>query len=303
MQAVAPHAQANVVNIPAPTAQPTGGPVAPPQAPVVPAGGAPDPMPPPPPGSAQGSMIDFDNMSAGGSSTTSVPSVQANGPHQWVPNGGFHLLDLTSLTDTVAYEMWKNTIGFFHLSRCMDELIMLITYQLLGSTTTLGSCPWSMKCFDTQIGYTMMRLAMAFPHAMPTEWAEKTRKTCFLSRLHPNLKSALAWEMCLDGGGHQMTYEEKDLWGTRHCDLWTPHELVWVDCLAQQQLWGHVRWGHSDEGVVHHQAGPQRTHEALQYPDWLHNDEAGHGLSTCHACRVSRGNQEDLLPEWAVPQP
>ena len=26
-----------------------------------------------------------------------------------------------------------------------------------------------MKCFDTQIGYAMMRLAAVFPHAMPTE--------------------------------------------------------------------------------------------------------------------------------------
>ena len=66
----------------------------------------------------------------------------------------------------------------------------------------------SVKCFDTHIGYTMMRLATAFPHAMPTERAEETRKTHFLSRLHPNLKSALAWEMCLDGGSQQMTYEE-----------------------------------------------------------------------------------------------
>ena len=59
----------------------------------------------------------------------------------------------------------------------------------------------SVKHFDTQIGYVMMRLAAAFPHAMPTEWAEETRKTHFLSGLCPNLKSALAWEMCLDGGG------------------------------------------------------------------------------------------------------
>ena len=43
---------------------------------------------------------------------------------------------------------------------------------------------------------------------MPTERAEETRKTHFLSGLHPNLKSALAWEMCLDGGSWQMTYEE-----------------------------------------------------------------------------------------------
>ena len=66
----------------------------------------------------------------------------------------------------------------------------------------------SVKCFDTQIGYAMMRLAAAFPHARPAKWAEETRKTCFLSGLCPNLKSTLAWEMCLDGGGRQMTYEE-----------------------------------------------------------------------------------------------
>ena len=49
---------------------------------------------------------------------------------------------------------------------------------------------------------------MAFLHAMPAAWAEETRKTHFLSGLHPNLKSVLAWEMCLDGGRCQMTYEE-----------------------------------------------------------------------------------------------
>ena len=58
----------------------------------------------------------------------------------------------------------------------------------------------SVKCFDTQISYAMMRLAAAFPHTMPAEWAEETRKTHFLSGLLPNLKSTLAWEMCLDGG-------------------------------------------------------------------------------------------------------
>ena len=66
----------------------------------------------------------------------------------------------------------------------------------------------SVKHFDTHIGYVMMRLAAAFLHAMPAERAKETRKTCFLSRLCPNLKSTLAWEMCLDGGGQQMTYEE-----------------------------------------------------------------------------------------------
>ena len=58
----------------------------------------------------------------------------------------------------------------------------------------------SVKHFDTCISYTMMRLAAAFPHAMPMEQAGETRKTHFLSGLRPNLKSTLAWEMCLDGG-------------------------------------------------------------------------------------------------------
>ena len=172
------------------------------------AGGAPDPTPPPPPGSALGSVIDFDNMSIGGSSTASTPSVQGHAPYLQVPNGGFHLLDLTSLTDTVAYEMWKNTISFFHLSGCTDELIMPITYQsikgdvaldimthgphmnlhelithlnnnfgvmsdedtLMKELYTIKQGPKEpVKHFDTQINYVMMRLAMAFPHAVPTE--------------------------------------------------------------------------------------------------------------------------------------
>ena len=99
--------------------------------------------------------------------------------------------------DTVAYEMWKNTI---------DKLIMPITYQsikgdvaldiithrphmnlhelitwfnnnfgvmsnedtLMKKLYTIKQGPKEpMKCFDTQIGCAMMRLAVAFPHAMP----------------------------------------------------------------------------------------------------------------------------------------
>ena len=147
----------------------------------------------------------------------------------------------------MAYEMWKNTISFFYLSGCTDELIMPITYQsikgdvaldivthgphmnlceliacldnnfgvmsdedtLMKELYTIKQGPKEpVKCFDTQISYAMIRLATAFPHAIPVEQAEETRKTCFLSGLHPNLKSTLAWEMCLDGGGCQMTYKE-----------------------------------------------------------------------------------------------
>ena len=143
--------------------------------------------------------------------------------------------------------MWKNTIGFFHLSGRTDELIMPIVYQSIKGDVALDivthephmnlreligqlnnnfevmsdedtlmkelytikqGTKESVKCFDTQIGYVMMRLAAAFPHAMPAEWAEETRKTHFLSGVHPKLKSTLAWEMCLDGGRWQMTYEE-----------------------------------------------------------------------------------------------
>ena len=102
--------------------------------------------------------------------------------------------------------MWKNTISFFHLSGCTDKLIMPIAYQSIKRDVALdiethGShmnlcelITWlnnsfgvmsnedtpmkelytikqgpeePVKCFDTQIGYAMMRLAAAFPHAMP----------------------------------------------------------------------------------------------------------------------------------------
>ena len=198
--------------------------------------------PPPPPGSEPGSIADFDNMSVSGSSTSSASSGRGHAPRPQIPTGGFHLPDLTSLMDTVTYEMWKNTIGFFHLSGNTDELIMPIVYQSIKGDVALDimthgphmnlheliahlnnnfgvvsnedtlmkelytikqGAKESVKHFDTHIGYAMMRLAAAFPHAMPAERAEETRKTCFLSGLCPNLKSALAWEMCLDGGSQQ----------------------------------------------------------------------------------------------------
>ena len=212
-------------------------------------------MPPPPPGPVQGggSVIDFDNMSVGDSSVTSVPSVQAPGPCQWVPGGGFQLPDLTSLTDTVTYEMWKNTIGYFHLSGCTDKLIMPITYQsikgdvaldimthgphlnlcqliacldnnfgvasdedmLMKELYTIKHGPKEpMKCFDTWIGYTMMRLAVAFPHA-----SVMLLPLCLqLGLRRPGKPISLVgctptsnphWlGRCLDGRGCQMTYEE-----------------------------------------------------------------------------------------------
>ena len=128
-----------MVNTPAPTAQPEGDPVGPPQAPVVVVGGAPNPMPPPPLGSVQGrgSVVDFDNMSIGDSSASLAPSVLAPRPCQWVPGGGFYQPNLTSLTDTVTYKMWKNTIGYFHLSGHMDELIMPIAYQSIKGDMAL----------------------------------------------------------------------------------------------------------------------------------------------------------------------
>ena len=58
-------------------------------------------------------------------------------PQPRIPTGGFHLPDLTSLMDTVAYEMWKNTIGFFHLSGHTDELIMPIAYQSIKGDVAL----------------------------------------------------------------------------------------------------------------------------------------------------------------------
>ena len=246
-QTVAPVAQASVAGITIPPPTPVANPVVLAVALVIAAGGPPDPSPPPPPGSGPGSVADFDNMSVSGSSTSSASSGRGCAPQPQIPTGGFHLPDLTSLTDTITYEMWKNTIGFFHLSGRTDELIMPITYQSIKGDVALDivthgphmnlrdliarldnnfgvvsdedtlmkelytikqGTKESVKRFDTRIGYAMMRLAAAFPHAMPTERAEETRKTHFLSGLCPNLKSALAWEMCLDGGSRQMTYEE-----------------------------------------------------------------------------------------------
>ena len=246
-QAVAPVAQAGVAGIAIPTPTPVANPALLAAAPVIAAGGPPDPSPPPPPGSGPGSVADFNNMSVSRSSTSSASSGRGHAPRPWIPTGGFHLPDLMSLTDTVAYEMLKNTIGFFHLSGHTDELIMPIMYQSIKGDVALDivthgphmnlreliahldnnfrvvsdedtlmkelytikqGTKESVKRFDTHIGYVMMRLAAAFPHAMPAERADETRKTRFLSGLRPNLKSALAWEMCLDGGGWQMTYED-----------------------------------------------------------------------------------------------
>ena len=136
-QAVAPPVQANVASAPITTAPPVVNPVAPATAPVLMAGGPPDPSPPPSPGSELGSAADFDNMSVSRCSTSSASSVRGCAPCPWVPTGGFHLPNLTSLTDTVAYEMWKNTIGFFHLSGRTDKLIMPITYQSIKGDVAL----------------------------------------------------------------------------------------------------------------------------------------------------------------------
>ena len=297
-QAIAPAVQANVASITIPTPTPVANPVALAAAPVMMVG---DHLtlhhPPPPPGSEPGSAADFDNMSVSRSSTSSASSVQGHTPHPWVPTEGFHLPDLTSLMDTMAYEMWKNTIGFFHLSGRTDELIMPIMYQSIMGDVALDivthgphmnlceliTCldnnfgvvsnedtlmkelytikqgtKESVKCFDTCIGYMMMRLATAFPHAMPTERAKETRKTHFLSRLCPNLKSTLAWEMCLDGGGWQMTYEEiKDAarWVEQREDP-TMSDDLFVRENATPTSWDDGQW---DQGrqPCHNQGQPQ----------------------------------------------
>ena len=101
--------------------------------------------------------------------------------------------------------MWKNTIGYFHLSGCTDELIMPITYQSIKGDVALdivthGSClnlcelithldnnfgvvsnedtlikelysikqdpKEAVKHFDAWIGYAMMRLAVQLSHTL-----------------------------------------------------------------------------------------------------------------------------------------
>ena len=136
-QAIALVAQVSLAGttIPAPT--PVVNPVAPATVLVIVVGGPPDLSLSPPPGSEPGSIADFDNVSVSGSSTSSASSGGGRAPHPQIPTGGFHLPDLTSLMDTIAYEMWKNTIGFFHLSGRTDELIMPITYQSIKGDVAL----------------------------------------------------------------------------------------------------------------------------------------------------------------------
>ena len=131
-QATAPAVQANVASVTIPTPTPVVNPVAPATALVIVVGGPPDPSPPPPPGSEPGSTADFNHMSVSKSSTSSASSVQGNAPHPQIPTGGFHLPDLTSLTDTMAYKMWKNTIGFFHLIGTVYPNIPLSSASLHG---------------------------------------------------------------------------------------------------------------------------------------------------------------------------
>ena len=164
-QAIAPAVQANVASITIPTPTPVANPVALATALVMMMGGPPDPLPPPPPGSEPGSAADFDNMSVSGSSTSSASSVRGHAPHPQIPTGGFHLPDLTSLTDTMAYEIWKNTIGFFHLSGRTDELIMPIVYQSIKGDVALDIMTHGphmnlhklIPCFDNNFGSCLMR--------------------------------------------------------------------------------------------------------------------------------------------------
>ena len=149
------------------------------------------------PESIHGSIADFDNFSIGDGT---VVSIQSPNPRPCIPGGGFSFPNLSSLTDTVAYEMWKNTIGYFHLSGRTNEIIMPMAYQSLEGDMahhimiqgpmalqqlivrldntyrvvvdedTLTKELYSIKQgsgesvnhFDTCIGYAMMRLAAVF---------------------------------------------------------------------------------------------------------------------------------------------
>ena len=58
------------------------------------------------------------------------------------------------------------------LIACLDNNFGVMSDEdtLMKELYTIKQGPKeSVKCFDTQIGYAMVRLAMAFPHAMPVE--------------------------------------------------------------------------------------------------------------------------------------
>ena len=69
----------------------------------------------------------------------------------------------------------------------------------------------SVKRFNTCIGYTMMRLAAAFPHAMPTERRKKQEKLISLAGYAPTLNPP-----CL-GNVPRRGRSADDLWGNQRC--------------------------------------------------------------------------------------
>ena len=68
--------------------------------------------------------------------TGSVVSFSPEGQPARVPGGGFTLPKLISLTDKVAYDVWKNTIGYFQLGDHSDSLMMPVAYQSLQDDVT-----------------------------------------------------------------------------------------------------------------------------------------------------------------------
>ena len=183
----------------------------------------------PTPGSVNSSGVglDIDNVSLPEASELSIQSLG----QEHAPGGRFSLPKLSSLTDTVTYKMWKNTIGFFHLIGRTNKIVMLVAYQpivgdmahhiitqgphlsfpqliahldstfgvvtdedmLIKELYTIKQGPQeSVICFDTRIGYWMMRLAAMFLEVIPPERSEETKNSQFLVGLRPNLKAAIA---------------------------------------------------------------------------------------------------------------
>ena len=146
MQAVAPQVQANVVNAPALITQPIANPAAPITAPMLVAG--------------RGNLI-IHHLHLLGlhqvlrlilticplADCPLLPHCQYRGraPHPQVLTGGFHLPDLTSLTDTVAYENVEEYYWLLPLEvGALMNLIMPITYQSIkGDVGMRHHDPWT----------------------------------------------------------------------------------------------------------------------------------------------------------------
>ena len=198
------------------------------------------PPPPPPPVAGlvhSAPAFDLESIDSG-----SVVSFQQGGTPAQIPGGGFTLPKLTSLTDKVVYDVWKNAIRYFQLGDHPHNVIQPITNQFLqddvaqlaatlgpnlilhertaGLDESLGIVSdkdtlikelysiqqgpkESVNCYATRIGYAMIKLTATLLNAVSLERSDEMKKSNILGGLRAPLKAALACKLSLDWQGKE----------------------------------------------------------------------------------------------------